>query len=375
MDLTEIRDQLDSLDFTIKDAFLERMKLISKVAEFKADKNKEVLDKTREMQKLETLTAFITDDDEKKYVEELFKQIITYSRIKQYKLMTEYGVPVDLPFNRIDAINKDNARVVYQGVEGAYSHAATIKYFGEDVNAKHVPTFADAMKTISAGLADYAVLPIENSSAGIVSDVYDLLSRYDNYIVGEVYIDVKHVLLGCENAVLSEIERVYSHPQGFMQCSRFLSEHKHWQKVATENTAVSAKRIHNMQDEKSAAIASRYAGQLYGLKELADDILDNDTNITRFIIVSNRKIYTENADKISICFELSHESGSLYTMLSHFMFNNLNMTKIESRPIPGRSWEYRFFLDFEGNLGEERVIDALRGVIEESNYFRLLGNY
>lgn len=374
MDLTEIRAQIDEIDSTILEAFQKRMEITSKVAEYKIANNKNVLDKAREISKVETLCA-AAGDSNKNYVKELFKQIMTYSRMNQYKLMSKHGIDIALPFVMEEEIKKDNVKVVYQGVEGAYSHAATVQYFGEGVNASHVPTFADAMKAISAGNADYAVLPIENSSAGAVSDVYDLLVHYDNYIVGETYLDVKHVLLGCEDAELSDIEIVYSHPQGLAQCSRFLNEHKEWKTIESENTAVSAKRVIEKHDRKAAAIASSYAGKLYGLKELATDILNNDTNTTRFIIVSSKKMYTAKAQKISICFELAHESGSLYTMLSHFMFNNLNMTKIESRPLPGRSWEYRFFLDFEGNLSEENVIDALRGLIEESNYFRILGNY
>ncbi len=375
MDLQEIRNQIDEVDKTILDAFVKRMELSGRVAEYKIENNKNVLDRSREIQKLDELCKMASEDIDTVYVRELFKQIIAYSRINQYQLMTKHGIKVALPFTMEEVINKNYVKVVYQGVEGAYSHAATVQYFGEGVNATHVPTFADAMKAISAGTADYAVLPLENSSAGSVSDVYDLLVHYDNYIIGETYLDVRHVLLGCEDAKLSDIEVVYSHPQGLKQCSRFLNEHKEWKTVESENTAVSAKRVLEMHNKKAAAIASRYAGKLYGLKELATDILNNDTNTTRFIIVSSKKMYTKQAQKISICFELAHESGSLYTMLSHFMFNNINMTKIESRPLPGRSWEYRFFLDFEGNLSDARVIDALRGVIEESNYFRVLGNY
>lgn len=375
MDLREIRKQIDEIDSTILDAFIKRMELSGEVAGYKIENGLKVLDKGREKDKLEKLISMCGDDVNKVYVRELFKQIIAYSRINQYRLMAEHGISVDFPFTMEDEIKKDKVRVVYQGVEGAYSHAATVQYFGEGVDASHVPTFADAMKAISAGVADYAVLPLENSSAGSVSDVYDLLVHYDNYIVGETYLDVKHVLLGCADAELSDIELVYSHPQGLKQCSRFLNDHKEWKTIESENTAMSAKKVLEMNNKKAAAIASRYAGKLYGLKELAVNILNNDTNITRFIIISSKKIFTRNAQKISICFELSHESGSLYNMLSHFMFNNLNMTKIESRPLPGRSWEYRFFLDFEGNLSEARVIDALRGVIEESNYFRILGNY
>lgn len=142
-----------------------------------------------------------------------------------------------------------------------------------------------------------------------------------------------------------------------------------------ENTAGAAKKVHEEADRTQAAIASRQAGEVFGLKVLAENICHNDQNVTRFVIVSKKPIYVKNAQKISICFELPHESGTLYNMLSHIIYNGLNMTKIESRPIPGKTWEYRFFVDFEGNLKNSAVRNALRGIEAEANRMRVLGNY
>lgn len=231
------------------------------------------------------------------------------------------------------------------------------------------------MEAIAKGEADYAVLPIENSSAGIVSENYDLLVEYDNCIVGEQIIPIDHCLLGTKGSKLSDIEQIYSHPQALMQCGRYLDEHRNWEKHSFKNTAMAAKKVKEDGLLRQAAIASRLTADIYRLDILDEHIQDNSNNCTKFVIVTGRKIFLKNAGKISICFEIPHESGSLYHMLSHFIFNDLNMNKIESRPLGERNWEYRFFIDFEGNLNESAVKNALHGIKEEAENFKILGNY
>lgn len=231
------------------------------------------------------------------------------------------------------------------------------------------------MEAIKEGMADYAVLPIENSSAGEVNDMYDLLEEYDNYIVGEQVIQVNHALLGLPDAEISDIKTVYSHPQALMQCSVYLDAHENWRRVSLSNTAEAAEKILKDQDRSQAAIASKAAAQFRGLKILEMPINYNRFNSTRFIIVTNRKMYEKDAKKVSLCFELPHTSGSLYNILSHIIYNDLNMCKIESRPIPERNWEYHFFVDFEGNLNDSAVKNAIRGIMEEAVNFKILGNY
>ena len=231
------------------------------------------------------------------------------------------------------------------------------------------------MEAIEEGAADYAVLPIENSTAGAVNEVYDLLVEFENYIVGEVIIPITHTLAGLPGTQLSELKRVYSKAEALMQTTGFLEEHSDWQQISVANTAIAAKKILDDQDRTQAAVCSAYAAKVYGLEVLEDNINDESGNCTRFIIVTNQKVFLKGAKKISICFEVPHESGSLYHLLSHFIYNDLNMSKIESRPIEGRSWEYRFFVDFEGNLEEPGVKNALRGLREESRSLKILGNY
>lgn len=375
LDLNEIRKEIDEVDSSIVDLFEKRMTLCKNVAQYKIENNKKVLDRAREEEKIKKVVELATNDFDKKGVEELFTQIMAISRKLQYQTLSENGLGMEIDFNKIDEIQKENIRVVYQGVPGAYSQQAMINYFGENVDNYNVATFKDAMEAISNGEADYAVLPIENSTVGIVNDVYDLLVEYDNYIVDQTDVLVSHALLGTKDATLDDIEVVYSHPQGLMQCHEFLEEHKNWQQIAQANTAGSAKKVVEENDKKQAAIASVIAAHTYGLKVLEENINRNSENTTRFIIVGKHRIFEEKASKICICFEISHKSGTLYNILSHFIFNGLNMTKIESRPIKNKTWEYRFFVEFEGKLDEPAVLNALRGVQAEANIVKILGNY
>lgn len=278
-------------------------------------------------------------------------------------------------FTQVENFDFGDGKVVFQGVNGAYSQQALLEFFGKDAECYHVESWRDAMEAITAGEADYAVLPIENSSTGIVSENFDLLAEYDNCIIGEQIIRANHCLMGLKEAKLSDITDVYSHPQALMQCSKYLGEHTGWEKHSTENTAVSAMRVKEEKQKEKAAIAGKITAEIYGLKILAEGIQNNSSNSTRFIIVTGKKIFCKEAKKLSICFEIPHVSGSLYHTLSHLIYNNLNMNKIESRPIQGRTWEYRFFIDIEGNLMDGAVQNALQALEDVTVNLRILGNY
>ena len=372
--LLELRNEIDAIDKEIVGLFQKRMKISSEVAEYKISTGKKVFDRAREEEKIRAVTELADNDFNRHGIEELFQQIMSMSRKLQYQLLAQNGVVGRLPFIAVEEIEKSRVRVVFQGVEGAYSEAAMKAFFQDDITSFHVEHWRDAMEAIAEGSADFAVLPIENSTAGSVSDMYDLLMEFENYIVGEQVIPIEHCLLALPGTKMEEIKRVYSHPQSLMQSARYLSEHD-WQQISMQNNAFAALKVAKDKDQTQAAIASAYAGEKFGLKVLADKIYDNEANSTRFIIVTNQRIFRWDAKKISISFEVPHTSGSLYNILSHFIYNNLNMTKIESRPIPGRNWEYRFFIDFEGNLNDGGVKNALRGIREEANNMRILGNY
>lgn len=375
MDLGVLRDKIDDIDKEMIRLFEERMRVSEQVARYKIECGKEVYDPERERNKIERARNMATTPFNARGVETLFNQLMAISRVRQYELVAE-NRREDFGFDEITQ-NYADARVVFQGVEGAYGHQATLGYFGDQVDCYHVATFEDVMKEVQNGHADYGVLPVENTSTGIITDVYDLMHLYDNYIVGEYVVKVEHALLGLRGADIRQIRTVYSHPQGLMQCSRFLDTKPEWEQVSLQNTAVSARKVLLEQDVTQTAIASPAAAAYYQLSVLEDHISDNENNSTRFIIIRNRKEYVKGADGISISFELTnaHETGSLYHILGFIIFNSLNMTKIESRPIQGEKWRYRFFIDFDGNLGEAHVRDALKGIEQETINFKILGNY
>jgi len=375
IDLMDLRKEIDRIDKEILDLFERRMEVSKGVAKYKIENNKPVFDKDREIEKIKVLKGMAKDSFSAHGVEELFQQIMAMSRKLQYKLLTEKGYEEKTKFQMVDKIFSPNARVVYQGIEGAYSHAAAKEYFKGSPKLFHVKKWKDAMEMVACKAADFAVLPIENSTAGSVYDNYDLLEAYDHYIVGEQLIKCKHVLVACPGSQISDIQTVYSHEQALRQCAPYLSEHEQWKKIQVNNTAVAAKMVADLKEKSVAAISSVHAAKLYGLTILEEKPYFSDYNSTRFIIVSGERIFTADAGKITVCFELPHQSGSLYNILSHFIYNDLNMTKIESRPVFEKSWEYRFFIDFEGNLKDGAVKNALRGIESEAKGFRVFGNY
>ncbi len=374
-DLLELRDEIDGIDSEIVALYEKRMQISQEVAEFKISTGKPVFDKVREQSKLNTLVQKVDTEFLKKGIAELFEQIMAMSRKRQYQLLTEHGLAEKTDFVEVEKLDYKNARIVFQGTEGAYSQLALKEYFGNHTDSWHVDTWRDAMEAIKNGEADYAVLPIENSSAGIVSENYDLMVEYDNCIVGEQIIRIDHALLALKDAKLEDITDIYSHPQALMQCSKYLDAHREWEKHSCKNTAMASQKVKEDGKLHKAAIASKLNADIYGLQVLEEAIQDNKDNFTRFIIVTGKKIFEKNAKKISICFEIPHESGSLYHKLSHFIYNGLNMNKIESRPVQGKAWEYRFFVDFEGNLNDAAVQNALRGLKEETIRLKILGNY
>lgn len=374
MDLLELRNKIDEIDAQIVSLYEDRMDVCKNVAQYKIETGKKVFDRQREMEKLEKVKSMTHNEFNSHGIEELFEQIMSMSRKLQYRLQAENGSLGKLPFIGVDALETENVRVVYQGSEGSYSQAAMQQFFGDKVNSFHVDTFRDAMSAIDEGSADYAVLPIENSTAGIVNEIYDLLVEYENYIVGEQIIKIEHCLMAAPGTAKEDIKVVYSHPQSLMQCARYLQNYD-WQQVSMKNNAFAAKKVADEQNKTQAAIAGEHAAAAYGLQILEKGVNQSDTNSTRFIIVTNQKIFKKDAAKISLCFEIPHKSGSLYHILSHFIYNNLNMTKIESRPIEDRNWEYRFFVDFEGNMADSAVKNAIRGLREETRNMKILGNY
>lgn len=374
-DLDDYRKQIDETDDQIVSLFEKRMKLSEDVARYKIQSGKPVYDARREKEKINAVSHMADNEFNRMALRELFEQLMAVSRRRQYQLMTESGVPMPFSYRTLDRLYFHNARVIFQGIEGAYSFEAMKEFFDQSIETEHVRTWKEAMEKVSRDEADYAVLPIENSTAGSVSDIYDLLLEYDNYIVGEQIIPIEHMLMALPGTTMDSIRTVYSHPQALAQCRDFLNTHPAWEQIQVLNTAMAAEKVAREGRRDQAAIASRSAASCYGLEILKDSGLSAEKNATRFVIISHNRAFVKDAKKISICFGLPHACGTLYNMLSHIVFNGLNMTKIESRPVPDKPFEYRFFIDFEGNLADPAVRNAIRGIEAEAGELKLLGNY
>ena len=374
VDLSVSRNKIDEIDCEIVNLFEERIRIVSDVARYKSKTNKAVYDKQREDDKLIRLKKLSHGSFNERAVTELFEQIMSIGRKYQYGVLPNIEPVTD--FKKVEKIDlSPGKKVVYFGVPGSFTQGAMEKIFGEGVKGFPEKTFRGVMETVAGGRADYGVLPIENSSTGGITANYDIILEYENSIHAQHVMKIDQCLLGLPSGKPEDIKTVYSHIQGLMQCSDYFEKNSHLKGVEYDSTAGAAKKVLEDGDITQAAIAGRQAAKEYGLKILKENIQNDRYNSTRFIVLGREKVYTGDSDKISLCIELPHKSGSLYRILSHFLYNDLNLTLIESRPIPGKNWEYRFFVDVEGNLSDPAVSNALRGISEEAAFLRVLGNY
>ena len=269
----------------------------------------------------------------------------------------------------------ENPRVVYQGEPGAYSEEAARRFFGKQVQAKGLYKFEDTFEALAKGEADYAVLPIENSSTGAIRQVYDLLETYHYFFVGETTVQINHALMALPGTRLEDIDTVYSHEQGLFQCERFLGMHPEWRTIAQADTAGSAKMVAELKDPHKAAICSTLAAEIYGLDILKERINTNVRNTTRFIVVSPQAELREERDKICISITTAHNSGALHNVLTVFAVHGINLMRLESRPIPEHNWEYMFFIEFTGDLLTAEIDAVIHEISLMAGDLRVLGNF
>ena len=282
---------------------------------------------------------------------------------------------IDPEYRMVDKLPMPKeSKVVFAGVPGAYAESAMYHFFGNEITAYNVKQFEDVVNEVISGNALYGVIPVENSSAGFVNGSFDLIKNSGVKIVGEVILDIEHALLGLKNAELSDIKKVYSHPQGLMQCKEYIDSHGLLQ-VSVENTALAAKKVKESGHVDCAAIASERAAELYDLKILARRINFSRDNSTRFAVVSKEKLAVNTSDKILICFSAPHRCGSLYEIMGYVMENGLNMTSIESRPSLKKKWTYYFYVSFEGKLTDSNVKKALGQIRQDTEDLMILGTY
>ena len=377
-DLPDIRRKIDAIDEKIVELYKERIDILKDVAEYKKANAKPVLDIAREEEKISSLKSKVEGEFYKKAVEELYGQIMSTSRLYQYSIIEDKTKTDAFGFKMLSELPKTaekKAKVVYQGIDGAYSNIVAKKYFEDRAELYNVESFEETIKHVIEERADYALLPIVNSSAGPIWEVYDLLRANPVYIAADYEYKVEHALMALEESSLSDIKSVCSHIQALSQCKEYLAEHKEWQKTEIANTALAAKKVKDDKDPTQAAIAAKEAAKIYGLKILKEQVNKFKHNTTRFVVLTKNKIYQSNAAKLSISFELKHKPGALYKILACFLFNDINMLKIESRHIPEKVWEYRFFVDIEGSLQEANVKDAIYFIEQNTEEFKILGNY
>ncbi len=364
-ELEQLRQQMDDVDASIVEALEARMEIAKKIAEYKLEKGMRVLDKSREAEVLISREGMLKNKEFAGAVNALFELLMEISRAYQKTVVQQYK-----------AFDEDQAavNVAYQGEKGANSEAVLKLYFGSSAHGISCNTFEDVFSIVAFGKAKYGVLPVENSNTGSIVQIYDLLTQYDVSIVGEQQMLIDHNLLGLPGSKLEEITDVYSHEQALLQCAVFLKEHEMTQHPYF-NTAVSAKFVAKTNVKSNGAIASSYAAKLYDLEVLAEDISTYADNTTRFIIIAANREDIEDADKASVNFVLEHKSGALSKVLAAFAQRQLNMVKIESRPLENRNFEYVFYVDFEGKNIQENVSDVLE---ENKNLFvnyKILGAY
>jgi prephenate dehydratase len=266
-------------------------------------------------------------------------------------------------------------RVAYLGLAGAYSEAAAINHFGIDIDAVSCNSFGDVFSRVKSGDSDFGIVPIENSLAGSIHQNYDLLLQQPLFVVGEEYLRVQHCLIACPGVNIKDIRKIISHPQALAQCDAYI---KSLDGIAIEsvyNTAGSVKMIKDMGDRSIAAIASHLAANIYGMEILVEGIEDNPENYTRFLAVGREEIKVDVEAKTSIVFSIPNLPGSLYKTLGMFAKRNIDLTKMESRPLVGKPWEYLFYIDLVGLPGQGEIQEALSELKEFSTFLRILGTY
>jgi len=375
-ELDQYRAQIDAIDGDLVRTFLKRMEVTGQVGAYKKAQGIPVLDTARERQVIADKTALAKSPEDKAAVAALYEAVMGISRRQQRRMVKEADSD---GFGAIRAaIQKarlplERPRVLYQGEPGAYAHQAAEEFFRRP--CRKVDTWEEIFEALERGTADYGVVPIENSSTGSINQVYDLFAKYGHAIVGEHVVKVDHCLAAPQGARLEDIRQVYSHEQGLLQCADYLKEHPRMTGVPRLNTAEAAQFVARSGDKSHAAICSTLAAQTYGLEILAKHLNTNDSNYTRFVVASPVMELREGRDKISALFTVPHRTGSLHEILTLFAVNGLNLMKLESRPILGRSWEYRFFVDFTGDLRGEGMEGIVRELCQTAENFRVLGNY
>ena len=376
LNLQDIRGQLDQIDDQLIGLFARRMRLVSDVAAYKKENGLPILDSGRERQIINRVSLAAGDDLEH-YAKLLYQTLFSVSRAYQARqllpkstLMSE----LERAAENVRPRMPERVTVACQGTEGAYSQKITDRMF-EFADILYMNTFNDVFNAVEKGMCPFGVLPIENSTAGSVTQVYDLMEKHRFHIVKAARQRIDHRLLALPGVQIEDIREVVSHEQALRQCGAFLAAHPKIKVTAMENTAKAAAFAAASGRRDLAAIASQECAQLYGLETLSDAITDTGNNATRFICIAKDLQVYAGANKISLMLSAAHRPGSLYRLLSHISVMGVNLTKLESRPIPGKDFEFRFFFDIEASILNPAIRALMEQLKQDSDQFVFLGNY
>ena len=369
--LEQCRNEIDEIDQQLIQLFEKRMNVAKDVVSYKIANGLQIFQPDREKAVIEKNVARINNPQLKKYGHKFIQEMMNLSKDYQADF-----IPNHINLNPVFPLKHDQSLYVgFQGVDGAFSKQALETYFLKEVKVKNYDQFEDVFIALKNEEIQYGIVPIENSSTGAINDIYDLIRDYGFYIVGEENILITQNLLGLENTDINKVKEVYSHPQGLAQSSAFLNETS-WKRIPYLNTAMSAKLVAQLKDPTKVAIASIKAAELYGLKVLKDNIQNDKNNDTRFIVIGKQlESMPDYETRIHIVCTLKHEVGSLYKMLEIIKDYELNMVRIESRPLTQKPWEYYFYIDFDGNLKQEQVQRALEKMKQHAKTLRILGAF
>ncbi|HCU0895788.1 TPA: bifunctional chorismate mutase/prephenate dehydratase [Serratia marcescens] len=369
--LLVLRERISALDLKLLALLAERRELAIEVGKTKLHSHRPIRDKERERDLLDALIAAAKPYDlDGFYVTRLFQLIIEDSVLTQQALLQ----------HQLNPVSQHAARIAFLGPKGSYSHLAARQYAARHFDRLiecGCQKFQDIFAQVETGQADYAILPIENTSSGSINEVYDLLQHTSLSIVGELTNPIDHCVLVAGDSDLSQIETVFSHPQPFQQCSQFLNRFPHWKIEYTESTAAAMEKVAKLNSPKVAALGSEAGGALYGLQVLEHNLANQQQNITRFIVLARKAIDVSEQvpAKTTLIMATGQQSGALVEALLVLRDNGIIMTKLESRPINGNPWEEMFYIDVQANLRADAMQKALRDLAPITRSLKVLGCY
>lgn len=376
MDINELREQLNAVDNELVENFEKRMELAGEIAKYKHENNRSVSDRTREREVIHRVTGMVKPELSG-YTKSLYNTLFDLSKTYQSSLMksdSKLNCDIRAALDSTEQLFPERAVVACQGTEGAYSQFACDRIF-KYPSIMYMDTFEGVFNAVDRGLCRYGILPLENSTAGSVTAVYELMQKYSFYIVASTRMFIGHTMLANEGATLSTVKEIFSHEQALNQCSDFLSTLKDVKITVCPNTATAAKAVADSGRTDVAAICSPECAELYNLRQLSDRVANSANNYTRFICISKKLEIYPGANRTSLIARLAHKPGSLYNVIARFSALGINLTKLESRPVAGSDFEFAFYFDIDASIYSRELAELIIQLEDEIPELTYLGSY